>query len=252
MAVMEFLKQNLLNTTTMVTTTAGNGSGTVAYAFDRSLRLAYFTVGYTSDTTTDFKIIFNNTTPVSHVLIQNHNLKQFRVFYDGATASVLATVTNNSATSTYISFATTQVASISLMMEKPMTADTEKQFGEIVIGERLLQFERNPGHDNWQPTIGRKQVVHEMPDGGVKVFQIKDKFSASLKWNFVTDTFRENLLTLWSSANSMYFCPFPTTTGWDGRAYEVAWVGDFDFTYDENSKTQGQGGSMVLRETAGG
>lgn len=257
MAVMEFWRQNLLNTTTMVTTTANNGAGTFAYAFDRNLRLKYVSVGYNSNTTMAFSVKFVQTTPVSHILLQNHNLRQFRIYYDSTTANSLAVVSSNSATSTYISFATVQAASIDVELELQQTSgspasNTEKFFGELVIGDRLLAFERNPSHDNWAPTSRRKQIVHEMPDGGVKVFQIHDKFSASMKFHYVTTAFRDNLYTVWSSANSMYFVPFPTTTGWDGRAYEVAWLGDFDFTYEENSKTQGFVGSINLRETAGG
>ena len=253
MAFMEFLRQNVLNTTTMITTTLNNGVGTFPYSYDRNLRLKYSTVGYSSNTTTDFTIKFQNTTPISHVLIQNHNLKQFRVFMDGNTATVLGSaVTNNSATSTYISFATVQAAQITLLLEQPMIADNEKSFGEIVVADRLLVFERNPDVSNWTPTISRKQIIHEMPDGGVKVYQIRDKFNAQLSWGFVTNTFHDNLLTLYSSAMSMYFIPFPTTTSWSGEAYEISWIGDFDFNYGENSKTQGFNGSMNLRETAGG
>lgn len=257
MAVMEFLRQNLLNTTTMITTTANNGVGTFQYAFDRNLRVGYSSVGYNSSTIAAFSVKFTTTTPVSHILIQNHNLRQFRAYYDGVTANSLAVVANNSATSTYISFATVQAAQIDLEMELQMTSgapasNTEKNFGEIVIGDRLLAFGQNPSSDNWRPTFARKQIVTEMPDGGVKVFQIRDKFVGDLSWNFISQTFRDNLYTLWSSAAAMYFVPFPTTTGWDGNAWEVAWLGGFDFTYEENSKTQGFGGSMKLRQTTGG
>lgn len=257
MAWMEFLRQNLLNTTTMMTSTANNGVGTFQYAFDRNLRLVYSSVGYNSSTIMSLSVKFASTTPVSHILLQNHNLRQFRCYYDGVTAQSLGIVANNSATSTYLSFGTVQAAQIDIEMELQQTGgtpavDTEKQVGEIVVGDRLLVVERNPSSNDWQPNLRRRQFVQEMPDGGVKVFQIKDKFVASLKWHFVTQSFRDNLFTLWSSANSMYFVPFPTTSSWDGKAYETAWIGDFDFTYEDNSKTQGFAGSINLRETAGG
>lgn len=253
MAFMEFLRQNLLNTTTMITTTANNGAGTFQYAFDRSLRLKYSTVGYNSTTVTGFSIVFGTTTPVSHILIQNHNLKQFRCYYNSTTASALGSaVSQNSATSTYISFSTVQAASVEIELEAPMTADTEKYFGEIVIGDRLLVFERNPSVSDWSPAVSRKQIIHEMPDGGIKAFQIHDKFQAKLRWSFITQSFYDSLYSVYSSAMAFYFLPFPTTSSWDGRAYEVLWPGDFDFTYGDNSKSQGYNGSINLRETAGG
>lgn len=257
MAVMEFLRQNLLNTTTMVTTTANNGVGTFAYAFDRNTRLKYTTLGYNSSTVSGFSVVFGTPTPVSHILLQNHNLRQFRVYYNSVTANSLAVVSSNSATSTYIAFATITVNNIEIEFELQQTSgapasNTEKMIGEIIIGDRLLVFERNPAYNDWNPSFMRKQIIHEMPDGGVKVFQINDKFQSTLQWHYVTQTFRDSLYTLWSSANSMYFVPFPTTTAWDGRAYESVWIGDFNFTHEENSKTQGFVGSIQLRETAGG
>ena len=257
MAFMEFHRQNLLNTTTMVTTTAGTGAGTIAYAFDRNLRLGYSTVGYNSSTIAAFSIVFPQTTYVSHILLQNHNLRQFRVYPNSNTAAALAMVAGNSATSTYLSFATTACMSIDIEMELQQTggvpaSNTEKFFGELVVGERLLVVERNPSVDDWNPTNRRKQIITEMPDGGVKVFQVRDKFSANLKWSFISQTFQDRLYSLWSSAAAMYFVPFPTTTGWNGNAYEAAWVGDFDFNYVDNAKSAGYVGAMALRETAGG
>jgi hypothetical protein len=90
-----------------------------------------------------------------------------------------------------------------------------------------------------------------MPDGGVGMFYIANKFKTSLKWKFISDTFRDNLLDLYLDAKPLYYIPYPTTTAWDGNAYEAQWTNDFNFSYSENSKTQGQGGSMILEETAG-
>lgn len=257
MSVMELMRQNLLNTTTMVTTTANTGAGTFAYAYDRSLRLAFSTVGYNSSTLAAFSVVFATATSVSNILLQNHNLRQFRLYYNSVTANSLAVVANNSATSTYLNFATVTINSIDIEMELQMSAgapaaNTEKSFGELVVGDKLLAFERNPSHGDWNPVVGRRQIVHDMPDGGVKLFQIKDKYHADLRWHFVTQAFRDSLYGLWSSGNAMYFTPFPTTTGWDGQSYEMAWVGDFNFTHEDNSKSQGFMGSIPLRETAGG
>ncbi len=253
MAVMEFQRQNLLNTTTMITTTANNGVGTFAYSFDREIRLKYSTVGYNSTTLAAFSVVFASPTVVSNILLQNHNFKQFRCYYNSVTANALGVpVTQNSATSTYISFNSITVNSVDIEIEIPMTVKTERSVGEVIIDERLLAFERNPDLSGWTPNIVRKQIIHEMPDGGVKVLQIHDKFSAQMRLEFITSTFRDNLYALYSSAATMYFIPFPTTTGWDGNAYESIWVGDFDFNYGENSKTQGFMGGVNLRETAGG
>lgn len=246
---MEFLKQNLLNTTTMVT--CDSGTGTVAALFDRNPAVDYNTDGYPSTTSTVLSVVFDAPTVVSHVMMQNINLKNFRIFYDSTTANSLAIVSGNSHTSYYLSFASITVNSINIQMDSAMTADTEKSIGELVVTEERLAFERNPASSNYKPEVKRAKIKHTMPDGGVSVFYIADKFKASLKWKFVTDSFRESLYDVFSEALPIYFVPFPTTTSWDGRAYEVLWTDDFDFTYDENSTTQGQGGSLTIEETAG-
>lgn len=257
MALMEILQQSLLNTTTQITTTANNGAGTFQYSFDRNIRLGYSTVGYSSSTVAGFSIVFSQTTPVSHILIQNHNLRQFRAYYNSVTANSLAVVAGNSATSTYLSFATVSVSNIELEMELQMSsgavqADIEKTFGEIIVANRQLVFARNPSVQDWTPSFKRKQLIHEMPDGGIKAYQIRDKFQTKLKWSFITETFRNDLYTIYSSAAAFYFVPFPTTSAWDGQAYEVLWPGDFDFKHGDNSKSQGFGGSVLFRETTGG
>ena len=253
MAVMEFLDQNKLNTTTMVTTTAASGSGTAQYAFDRNTSLGYTSVGYNSTTATVFSVVFATPTVLSHLLIQSHNLKQFRAYYNSVTANSLFTAeTTNSATSSYYSFASVTVNSIDLQMDDTIAGSVEKTFGELILSNRQLAFTVNPSVKNWKPTIFRKQIVHDMPDGGAKVYNIRDKFRASLEFDFITQAFHDSLKTQHSNALPLYFVPFPTTSAWDGAAYETVWIGDFNFKHADNSKTEGFDGSINLRQTAGG
>lgn len=251
MALMEFLTANTLNTTSMMTMQANN-TGTAQYAFDRSLTLGFTSVGYDSTTASVISIVFPQATVLSHILLQNHNLKDFRIYYNSVTANSLFVSTTNSATSTYISFSTVTVNTVDIQMNNTIAGSVEKSFGEFVLANRRLVFERNPTVQDWHPIMARKQIVHEMPDGGVKVYNISTKYNAKMKWAFVTDSFKSSLYTEYLNALPLYFIPFPTTTSWSGEAYEVMWVGDFDFVYGENSKTQGWNGDMFLRQTAGG
>lgn len=250
MARMEFLGENQLNTTTQVI--VDSSSDLAAYLFDRNTELGYTTVGYDSTTSTVISIEFPEPTVLSHVLLQGHNLKSFSVFYNSATASSLYSVTTNSATDSYIAFNSVTVSSIQIQLNSTIAGHVEKVIGELVLAERQLVFERNPTQRKWAPTIFRKQVEHEMPDGGTVLFNIKDKYRASLYWDYVADTFYDGLLSVFSTGFPLYFLPFPTTTAWDGKANEVAWVGDFDFKHATNDKDQGFSGSMLLKETPGG
>ena len=253
MAVMEFLDQNLLNTTTMVTTTAASGSGTALYAFDRNTSLGWTSVNYNSTTATVFSIVFAQPVVISHLLLQSHNLRAFSAYYNSLTANSLFTAeTTNSATSSYYSFNSVTVSSVDLQMDNTIAGSVEKTFGEIILSNRRLVFAKNPSVGNWKPTIFRKQIVHDMPDGGAKVYNIRDKFRANLEFDFITQSFHDSLKTVHSTAVPLYFLPFPTTTAWDGSAYETVWIGDFNFKHGDNSKTQGYNGSINLRQTSGG
>jgi hypothetical protein len=245
---MEFLGENLLNTTTQLK--IDSNTDLASYLFDRSVALGYTTNGYTGATTTVISVEFSSPVVLSHVLMQNHNLKGFRLFYNSVTANALVpAVTTNSETSSYFSFASVTVSSVQLQMDTTIAAGVERSVGELVLLERQLQFERNPTVKKWKPTVFRKQIEHEMPDGGTAVFNIRDKYRASLSWDYVTTSFRDALFGVFQTADPLYFVPFPTTTGWDGVAYEAAWVDDFDFKHTTNDKVQGFSGSILLKET---
>ena len=252
MASMEFLDQNDLNTTTQMTAPSSN-TGTVAYIFDRNVGLGFTSVGYTTSTTLSLGITFSTAQNLSHILLQNHNIRDGFFRYNSLSANTLGTLSLNSASTTYFSFATvTGINSVDFVMSAATTVDTERGIGEWFVGERRFVLTRNPSSVDWMPETSRKQIVHDMPDGGVRVFNIRDKFKARLKWSFIPEAFKDSLLAIYNRALPQYFLPFPTTTAWSGEAYEVYWVGPFDFKHGDNAKASGFGGSMELKQTAGG
>lgn len=250
MALQEFLSTNKLNTTTQLS--VGSNTGTAAYLFNRYHKLGYVTSGFNSTSATVISVSFTAATVITNVMLQNHNLKDFRVYYDGVTANSLLATTTNSATSTYLTFSSITVSSIQVQMNNTIQGSVEKRVGELVIAERKLQFERNPSIVDFEPIYKRKQVVHEMPDGGAVVFNIRDKYQAKLGWKFITSTFRDSLFTLFDSQVSLYYVPKPTTTSWDGQAFEVNWIGDFNFKPSSNVETSGYSGNLLIRQTTSG
>lgn len=248
MALMEFLHENLVNTTTQFKVDSNTGS--VQNLFDKNISRRYSTSGYNSNTASVISVEFGSATVIDHVLLQNHNLRDFRAFYNSATANALFTVSNNSATSTYHSFNAVTVTSIQLQVDVAQIANTEKSIGEFITTRRdVVAFERNPSVENFDPTISRKQIRVEMPDGGIQLYNIKDKYKAKLKFKFITESFRDNLLSVYNTALPFVFVPFPTATGWSGSAQEVVWTGPFDFNYSDNAKSQGYDGQIVLEQT---
>lgn len=245
MAVMEFLGQNLVNTTTQVA--VQSNTSTAAYLYNRNRTLGYTSSGYNTTTATTITISFTAATPVSHVMLLNHNIQNYSILASGVTISVSTT---NSATSSYFSFATISTAQLVFTLTSVFTAGGgEKQIGELIIANRQLQFVNNPTVENYQPTVQRTQVRHEMPDGGVTLYNIRNKFKGSVGLTFITRAFHDNLLSIYETATPVYFIPFPTATSWDGRAYETVWSGPFDFKYSSNVESVGYSGNISVEET---
>ena len=147
MAIMEFLLQNKVNTTTMIG--VDSNTGTTRYLFDRNIGLGYTSSGYNSTTAATITYSFTAATVLSTLLIQNHNLKEFSVYYNGTTTNSLFSTTTNSITSTYISFSSITVSSIHLRAINTIAGSVEKKVGEMVATERKLLFERNPSFNDF-------------------------------------------------------------------------------------------------------
>jgi len=249
---MQFLRNNDLNTTTQVIVDSAN-TATVENIFDIDLKKQWVTDGYASTTSTIFSVEFGTTTVLNKIFLQNHNLKQFRIFYNSATANTFTPAiseTTNSETSNYFNISDQTVTSIQFQVDEAQSTSTEKAVGYFYLGTTLLDFERNPTAADYKPQRPRKQVVHDMPNGGVTIFNIQEKFRTEIKWKFVTESFQDSLLGIWDTGSTFFFVPFPTTTAWNGDGFEVAWVGTFDFKHSDNNTEAGYSGRILLREVA--
>lgn len=250
--IMRFLRPNNLNTTTMVVVDAVN-SLTVLNAIDRDPATQWQTAGYGTNTSTIFSIQFSTNTVISNIYLQNHNLRQFRVFYNSATANTFTpaiNVSSNSQTAHYFSVNSITVSSIQIQVDLAMTTDTEKKIGEIYVGDLMLQFERNPNAANYKPLSIKEKVIHRMPNGGVSVFIVDKTFKGEVSWKYISESFTSQLQNIYDTNTSFVFVPFATSTSWDGKAYEVAWTNDFDFRHSDNQKQSGFGGKIVIEEVA--
>jgi hypothetical protein len=244
---MEFLSANLINTTTQLV--LPSATNLAQYLIDKNKQLQYQTSGYSTNTSCVISVEFASPTVMSNILLQNHNFKNFRLFYNSVTANSVEIVANNSATSHYFNFNSITVSSVQLQIDSVVEADTERFLGEFIISEKQLVFERNPSIDNFTPNIDRIQVRHIMADGGISLHNIRDKFKVKVKANFISEAFYESLADLFNSSLPLYFVPFPTTSSWTGQAYEMVWSGDFDFKYSANVKSIGYSGTITLEET---
>jgi hypothetical protein len=246
---MEFLKENLINTTSMIL--VDSNTDTVENIIDKNINLKYYTLNYNSTTSCIISIEFDTPTVISNILILNHGLKSYRAWYDSMTANAFnpaINISNNSDTSSYYYFASVTVGSVQLEMYSSIVSNEEKKVGELIVSERLLKLDNNPSADNYNPSFNQKQILHEMPDGGMISFKIQNKNKFNLNLPFITSSIHNTLKTMYENNNEMVFMPFPTATSWDGIASPVVWIGQFNFKYSANVKAIGFTGSILLEE----
>jgi len=256
--MIEFSRVNYIFTTTSL---AVNSNSLLAEnIFNPDLNYQYFSDGFDNDlTTASIVLTFDATTTISKLALKDINYKEFKIFYNGLTANTLAlTVGNtttlsyisNSDTSMYFSFTTVQASSITIEAKSTQTANEEKVLGFFYVSDSYLTFDRIPAAGNYSPKVDAKQIVHEMSDGGTKIHNIAKKMAIDLSFKHLTLAEKDSLRTIYDLQDVFYFCPFPTTTAWDGILFEANWVGDFDFEkYSDNAIASGFSGAMKLKET---
>lgn len=256
---MEILRKNYINTTTQIvvnsnTTTAGN-------ILISDVRFQYSSDNFTSDSTTaTMRINFSQTLSVDRIAIVGHNLKGFRVFYNGATANVFSldsadTTTSyfssNSSTSTYLRMsAGVNCTSVSIDMSNTIVANQNKAIGYLVISEKRTDFDgRVTTAQNYRPVLDTQSVVHRLSDGGTRIQTLEDKWNASLSFDFLSNTAKNELREIFDDHEEFIFAPFGTTGAWDGVIFPCVWQGGFNFySFSDNSSDAGYSGSLNLLE----
>lgn len=256
--LMEFCEINALNTTTMLTLNSGTNSADAL--FDRTETRQYSSYGLNNDATANsIRIDFASTQTVDRIVLQNINWKSFVIYYNGTTTVLplasgcptsTASFSSNSATNMFLYFSTLYMTSLSIYATTTMVANAEKKCGQIWVLEKNMTFERNPSAREYKAVVGRKQIKHDMADGGIAVVNIAEKFRADIDMSYVTDSFKASLRTVYDDMPKV-FIPFPTGTSWNDKIYEVNWIDDWGFDQPEKDYYLDHGwkGTIRLRET---
>lgn len=255
---MEFLYQNYINTTTQIAVSSNTATSENLFNSDRFYQ--YYTDGYNSDSlTASITITFDATTNISRIALIEHNLKDFTIYYNGATANTFALTsgdttasnyTSNSSTSHYFRFNTIAVSSVTIDMKKTITANQEKVVAYFGISDLILSMSQLPESGGYKPRITPKQIVHRLSDGGTRIHNIKKKYNISINIDYIPSDLRDSLHDIYSQLNPFIFCPFGTTTAWDAIFFEAVWPGEFEFyEFSENATASGFSGSIRLAET---
>lgn len=255
---MEFIKANLLNTTTQLA--VNSNTSTAANLFSTDKYYQYYSDGLSADgTTCSISITFNATTSVSRIALIDTNFEEFSIFYNGSTASTFAlqnadtsasTYLNNTDENKYFRFPTTACSSITINAKSTITANQEKRLGLFVVSDLEIALTKIPNAKAYKPKVIPKQVVHRLSDGGARINTVRRKREADLNLNYIDEAERDLLYELYLDDSAFNFCPFGTSTGWDGFMFEAVWDGDFNFyQFSDDASSSGFSGSISLMET---
>jgi len=256
---MEFLYRNYINTTTQIA--VNSNTGTSANLFNTDKFFQYYTDGLASDlTSSSITISFDSTTLVSRIGILDTNAKEMRIFYNGSTANTFSLTTTGSTSTSYwtgnaesnlyLRTSPVYVTSVSIDIKTTQTADQEKHIALLVVSDLYTSLTQIPNASGYDPKIIPKQVVHTLSDGGTRIHNVRKKWDVSIKLDYISETQRDNLKDIYELTVPFVFCPFGTTTSWDGILFESVWTGAFDFfQYSDNAAVSGFSGGIKLKET---
>lgn len=256
---MEFLTQNYINTSTQIS--VSSNTAVASNIFNRDEYYRYASSDAASDTTTSaITVTFEETTSVSRIAMLNTNVEGFTIYYNGATANTFPldgdTTVSDFSGNTYENIylrCSTAVAcsSVTVEMKTTQTADQEKVLGLLYLGSLHVEVDRNPSAKSYRPKDVPKQVVHKMSDGGVRLHQVRKKKEINISLDYITESMKDDLASVFELQSPFNFAPFGTMTGWDGVLFEAVWDGPFNFyEFSDNARTSGFSGDILLKETS--
>jgi hypothetical protein len=260
---MEFIRKSFIDTTTSIV--VNSNTETAINLMLRDERYQYASDGLNVDgTVATIRINFAATQSVSRIALVGHNLKEFRVYYNGVTANTfnltstgattVSYFTTNSETSTYLKAAAVDCTSVSIDMYQTIIANQNKAIGYLAVSNLLSDLDgRVPRAQNYRPLFTPKEVIHELSDGSFRSQVIDRKFSANISLDFVEEAAKNEIKAVFDLHDDFIFAAFPTTTGWDEVIFPCIWKGPFEFhEVTDNAISAGYSGSIRLLETTPG
>jgi hypothetical protein len=98
--------------------------------------------------------------------------------------------------------------------------------------------------------IDTEEVVHKLSDGNTRIQVVADRWRANVKLEYISESFRNSLRTIYNLHDGLIFVPFGTTTAWDAVIFPCVWQGPFDFyKFSDNAPATGFEGTIKLWET---
>jgi hypothetical protein len=256
MSNFQFWNKNHVQTTTDVQ--LSSGSTTASSLIDRNPTLKYSSSNQISSgtvATVTITWVAPSATIVSGIMLQNHNFENFSIYYNSNTANQFSpplSITSNTLSNTYYSFASQSVNSIGINIETTIGTEAEKFLGQLIITTKDIELDTNPDYSTYAPVKYKKGVEFELSDGGVKSVFFAQKFRANIGLQLIESSTYHSLTGLYNEQTDFVFIPFAAdtfTTNWDGQAWPVIWTGDLNIeSFRSNVLANGYTGNITLQE----
>jgi hypothetical protein len=250
-----FNSKNIINTTSVIYLSSASGSA--ANLFDRKVNTKWTSVGENSDANTaTVSIVLPSSTIISGILLKNHNFEAFSVFYNSTPASQFSpalSVTSNTLSNTYYSFASQAVSSIDINITATHVTNAEKFLGQLIIfKEKKVELEVNPNFSDYTPIKFKKGRELELSDGGIVSVFLSQKFRATINLQDIPSATYHSLTAMYNEHDDFVFTPYPAatyTSAWNGESFAVNWLGDLDIdSLRSNILANGYRGTIQLGE----
>lgn len=257
---MEFLSANLVNTTTMLSVERNSGVTSLPYVLDPDPTRQWRSTDASLGTNTCIQITFDEPTEFDTIIFYAP-MRSFKIYRDGVTGTALSISGAATTTADYVNTTNTinryffrlsqtyTATTLHFQLTRVVTGNGQQAVGYIYVGNQLLDFSRIPDAAGYIPAIKPHQIVHEMSDGGTRVQTISYNKTTQLKFKNISQTFRDELKSIYDLHSNMGFVAFNTGTGWDGFFMNCYWEGDFDFyRLADDHLSIGYSGTIKLRE----
>jgi hypothetical protein len=196
-------------------------------------------------------------TNINVLLLQNINFSKFEIQINSLAVSPIGADTTTAFWDSwtdenlYLEFSTIAAQTIDVYVYTT-TSGGDRECGQIIATELQYELPWNPNFSDYLPTLSGRRQQKIMSDGGIKTYSIAEKFKASFRLNYVPPSVTSGIRDLYNSDNSYIFVPFATTTGWDGDAWEINFVGEYNLKQAANNDTSDPyyKGSIIIAETA--
>lgn len=237
--------------------TVSSGSAAWSSAYDRDTLSQWISSGANSDATdvTITMTFYEGTAAVSRtidsLLMINHNIKAFDIYYwDGAAYQLWHSFTGLASSTTFYSLSSQTTTAVQIILHTTQTPNQEKAIGELNLMALLLDL----GVDLYTYKIQFRQRVKDLPlgDGSLKRAIIRwtynriEKYECTWSLILITEAQRNSLLTIKQLGTPFLWYPESITR--PDEIWYVHWYDPRTYDYSSFVKSAGNNFSAMFKE----